>query len=32
MFNIEDDIPDRKIHKSLYFLQENGLTPLKPIA
>lgn len=32
MFNIEDDIPDWKVHKSLYVIQEDGLTPLKPIA
>lgn len=31
MFDIGDDIPNRKIHKALYVLQEDGLIPIKDI-
>ena len=32
MFDIGDDIPDWKIYKALYVLQEDGLIPAKTIA
>ena len=31
MFNIADDIPDYKVHESLYVLPEDGFTSLKLI-
>lgn len=32
MFNIEDDIPDWKVHEALYVLHEDGLILAKNIA
>jgi len=32
MFDIEDGIPDRKIHEALYVLHEDGLIPIKSIS